>query len=381
MVLANQTTQVYEALNTKLPGWAASLGLGAVHLASFIAAAFFGLVFAAAQDGSLHRFMQTAANRPEHLVTSWQTQDSPAQSAPQGPTRAVVANFSDSKSAEAAFVEAQTRQAPGESVTRFADTVFVRFPDADDEARKRWLTKFEQQGAKTFVESAKLQTVVRIFATTPGISESKSLTGELNDYFGLPLDERMIAPWSPNFTVSPQQRSARETYRSLSKSEDLWRDPQYKALTERRRKAFKNGDAAEAEALSKEQDDLLRSLRRQKILGITQSSDGVDQELAREYLELFDALSDEDFYTTASKQLAPRLGQLPEPEPATPGNADLTYAFSGHAEWNGTIVQMFYVRFQDAPQGAAALCEWLRAKGCTQLRYDIEGEETYDDED
>src|SRR5207302_6888703 len=68
---AQCTLQVFEALNTRPPGWLATLGLAAVHGGSFVAALVLAAVFVLAQHGGLGRLgrlMQQTASTPKHVL-------------------------------------------------------------------------------------------------------------------------------------------------------------------------------------------------------------------------------------------------------------------------------------------------------------------------
>jgi hypothetical protein len=67
-VLAVQTLQVFETLNSRPPGWLASVALLGVHGVSLILAVAFVFAFVLARDGS--GFIREAASAPRHVVSA-----------------------------------------------------------------------------------------------------------------------------------------------------------------------------------------------------------------------------------------------------------------------------------------------------------------------
>ncbi len=360
-ILAQQTQQVFESLNTKPPGVLASIGLLSVHAVSFMAAVVFGLVFVMSQNGSLRDFVRTAVAAPKHTLAT-----GPIRHAGQpgtGPANTVVATFARAQGADAAYTAAVGQLGEGESLEQFGDTVLVRLPESDAAGRQKWLDRLQGGAADVFVDGEAMHAAFRFHAIAPDEAAAKAIESELHAYFSLPLSEGLTAPW---IGVSPAVRLSRETYSKLQYGPRA-DDPALKALLKQMSEARKRGETARAKALSTQYRDLLAELRRKEIEKMAADQSGaVDAAMARDYLALYTTLTPDQLYPAARKELAPRLG------PAAPG-ADGPCARSGYATRTGLIIEMEYTSFRDASAGAAAVKAWLQSKKCIALRYEVEG--------
>lgn len=387
-LLAQQTLQVFEALNSHPPGWLASTGLLSVHVLSLLAAVVFTFVFVLGRQGSLPSMMRAAARAPRHTLTASAIRSTPAKTGspvapatPAVPSSTVVATFAKPDRAAAAYQSAVADLTEGESVAQFGDTVLVRLRAGDDAGRGRWLDRLQPAAADAFVCGPSMHAAFRIQALAPSEQTAKALSKELSAYFSLPLAQGLVAPWSPTQRITPEQRRARDTYMKLERGDP---DPDHDldALRKKMESAQKRGDQDQYKSLLAELRKRSADRRRAYVERLGQDTSGaVDTEMVREYLALFDSTKPQAFYLEIGKRLAPRMGQVTGPT-APPGAPapDPTVARTGFGSRTSLLVQLEYLEFDDPAAGAAAVANWLSAKGCTMLRYDVSGT-TADGED
>jgi Zn-dependent protease len=367
-MLAVQVTQAFEALNTRPPRLAASLGLGAVHLLGFVAAVFFTLVFAFSQNGKLRQYAMHGANQPRHALVSPQVLDT---APPQKPDfDAACASFATTDAAEAAFTTLQSQLGPGESVSRFANSVVLRYPAGDDASRRRALEAMRTLGGDTFIMSAAMNAQFRFQFIAPQ-DDVEALARDLSTSLNLPFGFALAAPWSPQSPPSAEHQRARATYSDIQAAfGQAWRDPKLEELRSRMEQARREGETAVASALEKEETELAESLRLALIRDLRHKPGSVP-EVVDAYLGAFDASPGERSHSTAAAAVAPLLGA------AAPG--DLTYVLTGYT-YNSELIFEVYIAFADPVTGADAFSKWLTQRKVSRLRYDLQGVEAFEPE-
>jgi hypothetical protein len=382
-ILAQQTLQVFETLNTRSPGWLASASLLLVHLISFVAALVFCMIFVVASRGSVPDFLRAAANRPHHSLTATEVRSSPnIESAIQDPEPhvTIVATFPNSAKAREAFDKAVADPHPRESVTLFGDTLLVRVPAANDAERNRWLASLPPLAKDTFVQGATMRAMFRVQGLAPSDVAAKAIQDEAEGYFELPLRQGLIPPWTPACSLTPEQRLARQTYARL-RTIQTYNDPAVKEISKRIVEARRRGDEAGAKALSEESRKLESDLYRKGLQAVADDT-SMDTSLARRYIELHDTLKPGEFYKAAPKEFAPRFGLAADSSPA----CAMTRAHDGYAVSTGLVIEIEGLSFEDPAAGISAVTAWLNAKGVRSLHYEIFGDPVgpdseYDPED
>jgi Zn-dependent protease len=369
-ILAQQTLQVFETLNTRPPGWLASIGLMGVYLTSLAAALVFVMVFVVAQRGSLPEFLRAAANGPRHSLTATEVRSTPnMKSGAAGlvPHVTIVATFAKASEARAAYEKAAADPRPNQTVTLLGDSLLIQVPADNDGERTRWLAALQPQAKDVFVDGATMRASFRIQAIAPGDAVAKSIEEETESYLMLPGPGTLIPPWAQECTLTSEQKLARRTYNRLI-SIKIYDDAELLALGKKIQAASRRGDQAETKALTEQNHKLMDELRRKGMQEIANDTSGaVDTAFARRYMELHEAKSP-DFYKTMTKELGPRLGTTE----GTPSCAAAA-AKSGYAHHTGLAVQLEYLSFGDPSVGISAVVEWLNAKGCRGLHYDVQG--------
>jgi Zn-dependent protease len=400
-LLAQQTLQVFETLNTRPPGVLASLSLLTLHGLMLVAAIVFATVFVISRQGSLPNFVRAAANRPQYslVASEIRTTSAPgaptpaastthstgaAPTAPAAPSDSgspaaapkplsdvtVVATFFRGSEATQAYEKAAAGLQPGQSATLVGHTLLLRAPASDDMARKQWMNIYQPQAKDLFVHGDAMRASFRIQGIAPTEEAAKDLETKFHEYFDLPTYQNLlVAPWSPSCTVTPQEELARRTYARLSRVR-IYDDPQFKALRDKTEAARRAGDGAQVKSLLEDHRKLTDELTRKWYQAVADDP-AMDQDMARRYIELYNSAKPDDFYTTAPKEFAPRLGAASLAGP----NPDCARA-AAHGGWMtrvGLIVQIEYVSFEDPAVGAAAFTHWLASKSVSQLHYEVTG--------
>jgi Zn-dependent protease len=376
-ILAQQTLQVFETLNTRPPGWLAGIGLTTVYLTSLAAAVVFTMVFIVAQRGSVSEFMRTAARGPHHSLTAADVRTTPTSDAGiAAPHVTVVATLAKAADARAAYEKAAADPKPNQSVTLLGDSLLIRVPADNDAERKRWLADLQSQAKDVFVDGATMRASFRFQAIAPGDEAAKAIEEEVESYLRLPAPDTLIPPWAQGCTLTKEQQLARRTYVRLT-SIKAYEDPSLVDLNKKIQEASRHGDQAEAKALTEQHRKLYDELHRKGMLEIANDSSGaVDTEFAHRYLELKDTLKPSEFYKTMTKELSPRLGML-DPSSACAAVSSKT----GYTRLTGLAVQLEYLSFGDPAAGAAAVVQWLSSKGCVGLHYEVQGREVLPDDE
>ena len=380
-LVAQRVLQVFETLNTRPPGWLASAGIMLVHVLSFMTAVVCTLALIFAQHGG-RDLLRAGAHAPRHSISAAAIRESPRSREAESQATShdtIVATFARAPQAAAVFDEVKPHLEPGETVILLGNTLLIRFLGSDDEARERWLSDLQPRAADVFVDGDAMRASFRFAAVARDEATAQAIVDELQQYFGLPLAEGLVAPWSPSASLTREQRVARKTFIRLRTS-NVYEDPAMVEVRNKLAQAQRRGKQTEAKDLAKQLQLLYAQLERRRLQKLADDrSSGVDTTMARRYLELYEELKPDEFYKTVMKEFASRLGQASlqgeEPDAVTDG----TWARSGFASRTGLAIQVQFVSFCDAGSGAKALVTWLADKGCQGMRYDVSGESTEPD--
>jgi hypothetical protein len=413
-ILAQQTLQVFETLNTRPPGVLASLSLLTLHGITLAAAIVFATVFVVARQGSLPGFLQAAANRPHHKLVAGEirttaspavvagapsptpsTTSPPPPSSPTAPSSGgdatpaapdpvkhptditVVATFHRSSQAAEAYERTAPALQPGQSATLIGNTLLLHAPSGDEAARKQWMNTLGTGSEDLFVQGEAMDASFRVQGIAPTEEAAKDIETQLHDYFRLPLyTQLLIPPWTPSCTLTTEQQLARQTYGKLQ-GVMVYKDPRFKDLRDKIEAARRAGDTAQVKTLGEESRKLGEELMLKAYQAIADDP-AMDQLLARRYVELYKN-KPEDVYTIGPKEFAPRMGTAdpngPDPQCAR------TAARGGWINRTGLILQIEFVHFEDPGAGAPALVQWLSSKNVSQMHYDVRGTPRGVDED
>jgi len=379
-IVARRTLEIFETLNTRPPGWAASAGLITVHLLSFMAALVFAVGFTFTRLNAGGGFFHAVAYGPKHPISVAAIRGAPAvrTGETQSEIRTVVATFTRTAQAAGAYDDVAPRLRFGETATLFGDTLLIRLSTSDDRARERWIADLQPRAADVFVDGGTMRAIFRFSFISQDEQKADAIVEELQTYFQLPLSEGLVPPWSRSMALTPDQVLARKTYSRLRIS-DSYNDPLLAALRAKLTEAARRGQEAEVKSLSEQLREATAEVERRRLRRIAEDGSGeVDQELARQYLALYERLKPIEFYKTAPKELAPRFGLSAASGDSSDSEGDTTWARSGFVSRTGLLVQLEYVSFYDAVAGATALAAWLDARSLHSMYYDVQGDSEFE---
>lgn len=366
MVVARQTLSAFESLNSRPPGWLASLGLGFLHVL-FIAVALFGVgMLLVAKRGTLGG---RPANLPPHRMEFATVHVLPPPPDVPESFVSVTATWKDEASAKAGIAELRKSLKPGEDVAELGEGVIMRIPAGDSELLKTRIESLKRLSATIATQSKLKYTSFSLKMVSPTPEVASALEKQASDYFQLPANQGFIAPWSSREKPDDSQLKARAMYLRLSRYSP-YDEADVSALEEKADHARDLGQEEEAKAFEKQQETLAHDRRvanAKKIAG--EAPAGIEADFAKEYVRLLETLDDEKFYKESSERLAPMMGQATrDPKLAT---WDGSWATSGWAWSKDRVLEISGVVFADPERGLTAMLDWLRANGVERARYDV----------
>jgi Zn-dependent protease len=385
-MVAQQALQIFETLNARPPGWAATIGLLFAHGASFAMAAVFALAFVIAQRGDLRDLIANAAQMPKHKLICgstqvWGSRQAGPDSAPQ---ITVIATFARRTEAATVFQDLTNRIPATASLERFGDSLLLSLPPDDDALRKKWVDDLQARTKDVFVDSTNFPASFSLVCIAPDKKTAEAITGELEGYFNTLPNLALVPPWLPKDGRSTAERAqhdlARQTYLKLQKAESAgYDDAALKDLQSKIAIARKQGGQAEVKALRDQINERVQSLAQ---TNIARAGTGTGGAVDARVVELFARLSASATGTNGPDQgiqleLAQRMGQLA----VVNGTVDKRYAARfGVAAQNGLLIKVPWVSFECIDTGPAALADWLCGKGCVDLKYDFQSGAAWADE-
>lgn len=379
-LLAQQTLQIFETLNARPPGWAATGGLLVGHLAGIaMAGIMIVLIFAARESRLLDSF--SAMTRPPTRsfvcgsVESWS--GAQANTLSQLPRTTIVGHFHTRDAAQLAFQRLSSRIPPSATLKTFGNSIALVIPN-EPSASKQWLAEVQHQTKTAFVVTSNAPAMLSVVALFPGDAQAQEVEQELKEYFSVPETRRLTPPWYPQDPRTDGERAAhklaRQTYLKAQNEESEGDDdPSIAQLQRQMADAVRKGQKQELEELQNKLQSvsLQRSRERLEQLKSTQAG-AVDPAT----LDLYAAWLTNRYSTNqeASEQvlvaLSERMGCLPKISGS--GAADERFSFdSGLVSVEGRKLQLTSATPEEICEGAPTLLEWLCSKGGAGLRYEI----------
>jgi len=374
-LMAQQTISIFEDLNSKPPGWLASLGLLSVHVMSLVAAIVFAMVLVIAQRGPLKDFLRDAATAPRHAVKSSEIitgrgRDATAARADQV---TLVATFSRRSDAEQAFGKIDETAEKSLPATLIGDSVFVKMSSSDASRRRQLRTDLERQGAQVAIAGRDRIVWFSLIAVAPNLEVARSVDELLGEYFSLRGESPLIAPWSDRATVTDSQRRSRRTFVRLT-SPAYRENEELTKLAEQLDELEDKPETPASVELTARYEKLRRKLELDQARAVAaDASEDVDRAMTKQFVELFESLPAEQFNKRFFQAVAPSIG-VADP------SIDPTAANFGVAFRDGLVLKLWSLSFDDPVGGVRALTAWLESKGFSNIRYDIPNYQIGDDE-
>ncbi len=368
-VVAQHTLTVFESLNARPPGLAASLALGTVHGCALVAAFVFLVLLSLAPKlglGGIASFGGAMGAPPAHTVAPVAV----SAATVTGDHGTLVATFASAREAQDA--QAEPRGA-GLAVGLLGDTLLVVLPPDDDAARRRWLAAFQPRAKDVFVVAPGSVAGLRLTAVAAGEDAARDLAEETLGYLvGVPAD--LIPPWLAPDPRTPEEqdrhRRARRTLARLQRMGSVYGSPRLADLRKAIADAQRQGDTAGVARLRAEQKQLVADLQREAWRDVRNSAGAVPEVVDR-YAKLTDGAEDAQRGTQMSAELGPLLGSIAG-WPSAERAAAARQGGQGYVMHDGASLT-FHVRFPDPAVGPVALVRWLHAQGLRDVRYEFTG--------
>lgn len=399
---ARLALQVYENVNSRPPGWLATLTLGAVYVGSFLTACVAGVLFALAQQADFGQFLFDAALGPQAPITSQDIESHPLGAFDPAEAAwgdSLVVNFESDEAAR----EALGSVGPDETAMRFGGTLVLKLADAvpdgandddaeDDDAgleadRDALFERFESQTEDLFLADDGA-VFVEYFAVAPTPEVAEEICELVSHHSMIPEKFRPLAPWEEGVELTEAQRLARKTA-ALAMSHEWFSDvTPNEELYEQLFTAQQRGRDKVVEQIQKRIAASQEAARRKYLDGLRERPEGeIDLAVLAAFQEALDnppeadeddddtaEFEDEEYYddmfpTAPDPEswmapIAERFGCEPADAPPNP-RADARH---GYGEANGPTFNLS-INFKSLPAGPVALLRWLEEKGCTSLKY------------
>jgi hypothetical protein len=376
-MVAQQTLQIFETINARPPGWAATIGLLFVHAAGFGAAAVFAIALVFAQRGDFRDFVNTAALMPKHTLAAGYSQVWPgASTVSNGVT--LVANFTKGNAAAGCFQSLTNRLPATASLRLFGESVLLSLPAGQDDLRQQWLSDFQGRTKDVFVDSTNFHAAFSLFCIAPNTNAAASIIAELDGYFQTLPDEGLIPPWQPQDIRAASDRAdaglARQTYLKLQQAQmSGYADPELRALEKEVAKARRQGDDAAVSRLNRQISTTTQSSAKNHLDRVRSGAEGrVDTNVVDLYLALNAPATVTNLSVSAGirRELAQRMGQFASANGAVSDQRFV--ARFGAASRTGLLITVTFASFRNIADGPPALVEWLENQKCIGFKYDYQ---------
>jgi Zn-dependent protease len=371
--VAQHALSVFETLNARPPGGLATLSLLLVHGGSVALAILCGLLLMLDKHGGgLKQFAAAALRQPQHALSCappvrWSGPSAAGLPAEQRNT--MVATAEEPSAAKRWFAAATNRLPASATLSVIGDSVFLTLPAADEAAREKWFEELQVLSTNLFVVLTNRPVSLSLMFITPEMMTATNLQRELVDYFGATGGFESIPPWSsladePAFAKT---RRSREQWRAIGeRTAEVWRDPQFKAMSRQMSAAARRGAQTEMARLAKEQTRLREDLSQRAYDRLR--SDGFDGELLDLHAR-YSSLTAGERRAVLSR-LAERLGGLSAP-PTAAQQAAARDSATGFVQRQGLILELPWLSFKDATTGLPAFVHWICQRRCLDLKYEL----------
>lgn len=399
-IRAQQTLQVFETVNARPPGVLGTLALTGIHAGSFVAALVFATILALAQHPDFAALFESGIGAPRYQYECGTAEQWPlaAERLPSGTASTVVATFSSTDKAEAAFAETKAELPEGAIVTKFGQSVLLTL-DAKSPQVDAFITRFKSAFAR--VETAKPDEPLMITLDATLLTEAlaESLENEATEYFSLPAEMAVFPPWDAGRELTESQKTARRTYQELVKFRPD-ENERFAELSTRIMESIQQKEPAKTQKILQEQQSLSRELQQEyneQLLGREDLDKNVVEIYSRQpqmpvWTEFdVDAVDDDgepaadhrkavgnDERRAARDQwiadlrawhleLGALMGQMPlvgdRPVPSLDGIVG-----SGGVE-RTELTLRFWIHFNQPGDGVLAVTNWLCGYDCSEVKY------------
>jgi hypothetical protein len=377
-VVAQHTLAIYEAVATRPPGVAATIGFSALHGFALVLAAALAAGLLIQQMGGLQSLRDARALRTAMKVPTPRYTLNPADvtghrgiSAQLGgrlPQYTVVATFPDLAASQRAFDELRPVLPPTASILRLGNSVLISLYEGGDEQRRKWLEQMKRSSSDVVVAAPNLAVSFSIHCTARDVRAAHAIHERLEEYLQVPAEARLIPPWSPNDKRSPEQlehdRRARRTYLRLDFAQfGIYNTDEFAQHGQKLAQAVREGDQEAITRIQNEQMQRMAELRKQAIDRVRADSSN-DPQVIADYVTLDARISPAERAANLLK-LGKTMGQIEPPDSVD------RFGATGAVGREGAVIQLRWMIFADLAEGSRALIDWLDQQGCQKFQYEF----------
>jgi Zn-dependent protease len=379
--LAQYALNLFETLNAKPPGVAATLGLWAAHGGAFVLAGIGALLLLGARGGGLSGLLSRWENVPRHPISARAIEkwSGPQSASAQGRGRTfMVATFPSAQTARQSYNDLKKGAPPVSDVELFGDTIFVGVPSADAAASNVWRSALLSKTTNTLALAANEGVMMQLRLTMADRAAASNLVEEVRGAFAGVGELSLVPPWSPD-AGRPEYSAWREARRDWldlrAKLFGEWNDPAMASFYEKIGAAESRGATNEASRITAEMERARRNFRARIRKGFARDeARGRFFDMEAEYL--YPREIPEGDKSALARKIGDALGAA-NPEAGSYGGKQ------GYASVTaGRIVDLTLV-FDDAIKGPAAAVAWLGDRKARFIHYKINNQppaSTDDDE-
>lgn len=391
-MVAEQTLQIFENLNARPPGWAGTIGLLFVYVTSLGMAVVFAGLFIVGRRGDLRDLLAASASQPRHAlacgnISSWRGDQADAGIAASSIT--IIADFPRRGSAVKSFQVLTNRLPSSATIVTFGDALLLTLPAEDGDLRKQWFGELQLQAKEVFVDSTNYAATLSVSCGLANEKVAKEIESELGEYFSSDSTRTLIPPWLPDDRRTAEVRAAhqlaRKTYWKAQTGKWAgYTNANIGTLQKKIAKAQRQGDQAEVTVLTKQMTELVDNLATERLKKLKAGEEGqMDPAVIDLFNELqtFNTKTNWDATRRIVQEIAVRMGQLALVDGRVTPNDDRFSSRGGSASSEGRTLQLRWISFKRISEGAPALIDWLCAKGCTDLKYELHSGFGLDPED
>ncbi len=384
--LARQTLQIFESLNARPPGWAATAGLLLTYAASLGLAVAFILMSMMGRSAAFRHYLDgktQSHGKPTRAVACGDLFRWPEPGALDGPAasgRETVAHFQNRTVAQTAMSDLTNGLPPAGLLFRFGETVFVQLPAGDATARHRYLERLQGRTNSAFEVTSNTPGALALTGSLVTEELARDLEEELSDYLDSGLSGWLRPPWAAATQTTPTEaifvRVARRTWRrALAIPGEVYATPEWGDYLRGMEEARRRGEKIDAKAANQQLRELLERLSRERLARLKQATEDPEARKIIDFSPSWWGWEDHDTNRTAQiqarRQLAHHLGSWTESERSRSAPAYRSAAVSGYVSRNGRSIEISGLTFRDLHQGSADLLAWLCRRGLAEMKYDI----------
>lgn len=391
-ILAQHTVQIFEALNSRPPGWLGSGAALLAHASGFVMSIVFFAVFIFGPNPGMLTDLATLSKyaffgEDEPTIpfdcsenVSWKGAD--AETSPDLVEGVLVGTLEDAETLGKLYQDLSNSLPKGAACRKFGQTLFLATPESARAFREEWFARLEEHSKNVFVHSARYPVSVSFAFEMPDEILAERFELEMSSFLTASSMGNLIPPWQPNDNREPELKAihtkARKTYELIQSAvADGQSFEDYEKMAKEMQDAIRRGEKDAMERLQAEEEEKRKARELESVAPLRQRED-LDQVL----ISLWEKSQKEvgrDEKIEAQYELFKRMGTLPLVDGEMEAGVDRYTAQWGVVERDGNEIHMSHLNFVAPAHGLPAFAEWLCSQGCGGIRYSFHSAYGYED--